>query len=119
MKNPTIKEKHVEAISRKNILIQFPLYGNFTAKLFGRIVGRIRDRFKHYIFIPSIPFSSFQFTVNDVESIEPDSEFGFILKIKNADNKPKKRRRKKKIKLIAVEAEVPIDISNLKMVEAS
>ena len=115
MKKPTIKEKHIEAVSGKNIIMDFPMYGGFSARLFGRIVGRLRDRFKHYIFIPTIPYSSFQFTVNDVESIEPDAEFGFILKIKNTDNEPKKRRRKKKVKLavVAAELETPIDLQEL------
>lgn len=112
MKKPTIKEKHIEAISGKNILMDFPMYGNFNARLFGRIAGRLRDRFKHYIFIPTIPYSSFQFAVSDVESIEPDAEFGFILKIKNTDNEPKKRRRKKKkLVEVAIEPEMPIDLN--------
>jgi hypothetical protein len=111
MRKPTIKEKHIEVISGKNILMDFPMYGNFNARLFGRIVGRQRDRFKHYVFIPTIPYSSFQFTISDVESIEPDAEFGFILKIKNTDNEPKRRRRKKKKPAPVVAAEPEINLN--------
>ena len=111
MRKPTITEKHIEAITSKNVLLDFPMYGNFRARLFGRIVGRLRNRFKQYIFIPTIPFSSFYFASGDVEMIEPDSEFGFIIKIKNTDNEPKRRRRKKKPVLKAVMAEAPIDLN--------
>lgn len=109
-----ITEKHIEAITNKNILLDFPIYGNVNIRLFGRIIGRMRNRFKQYIFIPTISFSSIRFAASDVSDIEPDAEFGLILSLKNIENEPKKRKRKKKkiaLKSVAMESNTAIDLT--------
>jgi len=114
MRYPTIKEKHVEAVAGKNIILDFPLYGQLTASLFGKIVGRKRNRFKQYIFAPTIPFSTISFAVSDVQSIEPKDDSTFVIKLKNSDNEPRKRKRRKKEKPLPVVASEPgavIDLS--------
>lgn len=114
MKYPTIKEKHIEAVVSKNIILDFPLYGQLTARLFGKIVGRRRNRFKQYIFAPTIPFSSFSFAVSDVKTIEPENETTFVITLKNSDNEPRKRKRRKKEKplpVVAAEPDAVMDLS--------
>lgn len=114
MKYPTIKEKHVDVVSGKNIILEFPLYGQFTARLFGKIVGRKRNRFKQYVFAPTIPFSSFSFAVSDIKTIEPENDTTFVITLKNTDTEPRKRKRRKKEKplpVVAAETDVVVDLS--------
>lgn len=116
MKKPVITEKHIEAILDENVLLDFPLYGNVNIRLFGRIIGRVRNRFKQYIFIPTIAFSSVRFSIGDVSCIEPDMEFGHIVSLKNIEKEPRKRKRRKKkvvLKSVAMESNPTMDLSQV------
>lgn len=101
MKNEkvSITEKHIENLFGQNIILVTPLTdsGTFKGQFYGKIVGRLRTRFKQYIFAPLAPFVSFYFSVSDVEKIEKNDDV-FILRIgiNPASEAPIKRKRKTK-----------------------
>lgn len=136
MKHVEITQKHVEALVDRNIILIFTLSGTFKAQFYGKIVGRLRTRFKQYIFVPNTPFVSFYFSVGDVEKIELDDGV-FIVKLgvnpgpatekKRGKKKSKKvrsrkkanRAKKTKFPTVAVEPEISvIDLSNTIVVSA-
>ena len=119
MKNQGVSSKQIEMLVGKNITLTFTVSGNCQAQFFGKIVGRVRNRFKQYLFIPAAPFTSICFSTGDVEKIEMPDEDTWLLTIYSNSPEPKKRHRKKKKNLPVVSAEptVAIDLNNLPAVD--
>jgi len=94
MSKRDITHKNIEEICDKDITICFTVSGTFQAQFLGRIVARLRNRFKQYVFIPATPFATFCFSSGDVKKIEQLGD-SFVLTIHDSSNKKKKRRKKK------------------------
>lgn len=102
-----ITSKHIEQLIGRNVNLSFIIAGNFKGRFYGKIVGRLRNRFKQYVFAPETPFIYFQFAVDDVEKIEMPDDDTWLITMKENKPEPKKRRRKKKkpLSVAAVETE--------------
>ena len=93
MSNHKVKNKHLEFIADKAIKAVFPIFGMLTAHIDGKITGRIRNRFRTYVFTPTFPFMCFAFTAGDVEKIDV-TDSGILLYL-GQELKKKKRHKKK------------------------
>ena len=112
MSKRIITHKNIEEICDKDITICFTVSGTFQAQFLGRIVARLRNRFKQYVFIPATPFATFCFSSGDVKKIERLGD-SFVLTIYDSSVKKKKRRKKKSNSTTpVVETESVIDLSN-------
>lgn len=112
-KKATISEKHIEAISAKTVTAVVSLFGHCHLNIQGKITGRLRNRFKTFVFTPTFPFCYFTFSVGDVEKIDY-TETGVIVTLNRVaadDSAPKRRRRKKKKAPPVVAAETEIDLN--------
>ena len=112
MSKRNITHKNIEEICDKDITICFTVSGTFQGQFLGRIVARLRNRFKQYVFIPATPFATFCFSSGDVKTIEQLGD-SFVLTIHDSSVKKKKRRKKKpNSTAVAAETESIIDLSN-------
>lgn len=114
-KKVSITEKHIEAIADKTIRAVISLFGNCHLNIQGRVTGRLRNRFKTFVFTPIFPFCYFTFSVGDVEKIDY-TETGVIITLNRAsasDSTPKRRKRKKKkpAPVVAAEPDTAIDLN--------
>lgn len=101
-------EKHLESIADKNVTLIFSIFGNFQGRVVGKIVGRKRNRFKQFVFVPTFPFMTFIFSVSDVENIEFSNSNGVVISLDPNYEPPKKKRKKK---LPAVNPEIDLNKS--------
>lgn len=94
-----ITEKHIEVLVGHKIILLVNLCGSVKACFLGTIEGRLRSRFKHYIFKSDTPYTNFFFTPHDVRSIE-QSDGMFYVKLGEAEDmdSENKKNRKKKVK---------------------
>ena len=110
-KKVTITEKHVEAIADKTITVIIFLFGHCHCHISGKITGRLRNRFKTFVFTPSFPIMFFTFSVGDVEKID-ENENGITVTLNCVEGKPKRRRKKKKAPpVVAAEPDLTIDLN--------
>jgi len=100
-----ITEKHIEVLIGHKIILLVNLCGSVKACFLGTIEGRLRSRFKHYIFKSDTPYTNFFFTPHDVRSIEQNEGFFYVklgepddMDSENKKNKKKKSKTKAKIK---------------------
>lgn len=111
MSSQKIKNKHLELIADKTIKAVFPIFGMLTAYIDGKITGRIRNRFKTFVFLPTFPFMCFTFSASDVEKIDVTNS-GIVLYLNKTEEKKKKRRKKKPaLPVVEIEPEIPIDLN--------
>ena len=115
-KKNIVTEKHIETITDQNIKLVFTIFGNFQANITGKITGRVRNRFKQFIFIPTFPFMSFAFSVGDVEKIELIDE-GIVVNLFKVEEKKKRRKKKKVPSVVAIEPDLEIDLSSVDVFE--
>ena len=112
MSKRAITHKDIEEISDKEITICFTISGTFQAHFLGKIVARLRNRFKQYVFIPSTPFATFCFSSGDIKKIERLGD-GFVLTINDPFTKKKKRKKKKSASILPEKTpQKVIDLSN-------
>lgn len=110
-KKISITEKHIEAIADKTIKAVISLFGNCHCHIQGKITGRLRNRFKTFVFTPTFPIMFFTFSVGDVEKIDY-TEAGVLLTLNRVDEAPKRRRKKKKpAPVVAAEPDAAIDLN--------
>lgn len=110
-KKQIIKNKHLELIADKPIKVVFPIFGMLTAHIDGKITGRIRNRFKTFVFMPTFPFMCFTFTASDVELLDI-TDTGIVLYLNKTEEKKKKRRKKNpESPVVVIEPETPIDLN--------
>lgn len=116
-----ITEKHIDALGNQNIVLIAPLgsSGTFKGQFYGKISGRLRTRFKQYIFVPNMPFTSFYFSLSDIEKIE-EKDGIFILNIGTnpASEAPIKRKRRKNAKAKLLPA-IDLNSDNNEVIELS
>lgn len=111
MKKVNITEKHIEAVADKTITAIISLLGNCQYHVQGKITGRLRNRFKTFVFTPTFPVMFFTFSVGDVEKIDI-TESGIVLTMNHPEGKPKHRRKKKKSPpVVAAEPDAAIDLN--------
>ena len=102
-------EKHLEAIADKTVMLVFSIFGTFQGRINGKITGRMRNRFKQFVFVPTFPFMTFAFSIGDVENIEFTDQ-GIVV-VLNEHYEPPKRKRKKKKASPVVAAESEMDLN--------
>lgn len=102
-------EKHLEAIADKSIVLVWTFFGTFQCRIGGKITGRMRNRFKQFVFVPTFPFMTLAFSVHDVQNIE-FSDKAIVVTLDVNWNPPKKKRKKKKA-LPVVAAEIEVDLN--------
>jgi len=112
-KKASINEKHIEAIADKTISVIIYLFGNCHQHIQGKVTGRIRNRFKTFVFTPTFPFCYFTFSIGDVEKIEITENKGIVMTLNRIIEAPKRRRKKKKpAPVVAAEPDAVVDLSN-------
>ena len=111
-KKNIITEKHIESIADQTVRLIFPIFGNLQANISGKIVGRIRNRFKQFVFTPTFPFMTLNFSSGDVEKIEI-TDGGIVITLEKTDESKKRRKKKKKeAPVVASEPDIAIDLTN-------
>jgi len=110
-KKKLITDKHIELIAHQDIKLIFPVFGNVTLNIPGKITGRIRNRFKQFVFSPTFPFMSVAFASSDVEKMEViDNDL--IITLNQVEEKKKRRKKKKPLPVVEIEpSDAPIDLN--------
>lgn len=112
-----ITEKHIESLIGHKIILLINLCGSVKGCFLGTIEGRLRSRFKHYIFKADTSYVNFFFTPHDVREIDQDDGI-FYVKLgepneMDSENKKNKKTTKSKVKTKKVKKKKPvIDLSD-------
>jgi len=113
----TITDKHIELLANQEITLVYPLFGNFQENIPGKITGRVRNRFKQFVFVPTFPTTSFYFATSDVVKIEVIQNTVFVV-LGKTEEKKKRRKKKKPLPVVEIEPE-PVEIDLSKPVETA
>ena len=106
-----ITEKHIEAIADKTVTAIISLFGNCHGHIKGKVTGRLRNRFKTFVFTPVFPFMYFTFSIGDVEKVDITDK-GVVITLNRVMEAPKRRRKKKKpLPVVASEPDTAMDLN--------
>ena len=90
-----ITEKYIEELIGHKIILLVNLCGSVKGCFLGTIEGRLRNRFKHYIFKADVPYVNFFFTPSDVREIEMN-DGTFYVKLGEPDEMESENKDKRK-----------------------